>query len=370
MDHYWFSCRLCNGDTQVRVKLKDTPIANAFQDKPGDVKKYPLELAECVSCGHVQLRHIIPDDVIFPKPERTKSREQAQYFYRTPPENLAYLKNQASAIRGMFPKARSVVEIGANNGLFLDALADEGFRVYGVDPCGTGTVFWKQPFDAEVAYQVCRREGGKVDVIVANNVLAHIVDLDAVFDGIGLLLSPEGSLIFEVQYFKDMADNGYFDMIYHEHRDYHRVETLRRFLKKHGLYIHQVDRIPNHGGSIRIYAGFKEYSSYPVDEEIDWQAFQSKIDRVCSKQIEKGTILFGAPAKATTLLHNMDCVDKIQFCVDDTYIKQDKFLPGTSIKIYPTTILSGTETVLLASWNYADIIKAKWPELTLINPHE
>lgn len=353
-------CRLCGGVVETKLKLKDTPIANAFQDNPGEAQKYPLELAQCINCEHVQLKHVIPDSIIF----------SPNYYYRTPEANLEYLARQAKNLYSMAKGKHSALEIGANNGLFLNALSDAGFKqVYGVDPAGTGTVFWKEPFTSEFARKIRRR--GKMDVVVANNVFAHIDNLEDVFDGIDYILSDFGLLVFEVQYFKDLSDNGLFDMIYHEHRDYHTINPLLRFCIKKGLWANHVEIIPNHGGSIRFYCSRDNYSAYPRDESIDWDLFKSKVAKTCSKEVKPGTVLFGAPAKATTLLHNMDCIDKIAFCVDDTYGKQGKYIPGTEIKIYPSSKLDGFKgDVLLASWNYKDVIQKRFPDLTLINPHE
>lgn len=352
-------CRLCGGATEVKLKLKDTPIANDFQDSPGDAVKYPLELSECTECEHVQIRHVIPDNIIF----------NSDYFYQSPEANKPYLEDLASRLATLAPKGLAV-EIGSNNGLFLSCLAKGFKQVIGVDPCGSGTTFWKLPFNPDTARMILEREG-KADLIVANNVFAHIDNLDEVFDGIELLLSDKGFLVFEVQDFTSLAKHGLFDMIYHEHRDYHTINPMLKYLIRKGLYPNIMERIPNHGGSLRFICSYDDYVVYPVNDKIDWDDFKAKIDNTCGKIIKPGTVLFGAPAKATTLLHNMNNIENIDFCVDDTPIKQGKYIPGTSIKIYPTSKLDGFKgDVLLSAWNYKDVIQKKYPEINFINPHE
>ena len=362
------NCRLCGGKTTVKLKLKDTPIANALQNEPGEVEKFPLWLAEC-SCGHIQLRHVIPDEVVFPQGGTSKS-ERIPYYYQTPAANKVYLTEQANRLRKTYPSAETVVEIGSNNGTYLDILHDAGFsKLIGVDPCGTGTTFWKMPFSTSTV-QLIR---DKADLVLANNVFAHIDDLNDVFDAVKVILEPEGALIFEVQYFIDMAKDGLFDMIYHEHRDYHTINPLLKFILSKGMYPNKVERIPNHGGSIRVTASYSDDVAYPINETIDWDAFESKIERTCSRKVKPGTVLFGAPAKATTLIHNMDCIENIAYCVDDTPIKQGKYLPGTDIKIYPTDKLlsfnSHKGDVILTAWNYKDVIQPRFPNINFINPH-
>lgn len=351
-------CRLCGGNTEVKLRLKDTPIANDLQDFAGKALKYPLELSQCIECEHVQIRHVIHDSIIF----------TSDYVYQTPEANRPYLKELATELATM--RKGLAVEIGSNNGLFLNLLAEAGFdKVIGVDPCGSGTTFWKLPFNPSTA-QMIVDHSGQADLIVANNVLAHIDDLNEVFDGIQILLSPKGLLVFEVQDFKALADNGLFDMIYHEHRDYHTINPLLKYILRKGLYPNKVEHIPNHGGSIRFYCSYDDYVAYPVNESINWDALQAKINTACNQNVPRGTVLFGAPAKAVTLLYNMDCMDNIAFCVDDTPSKQGKYLPGTDIKIYPTSKLHGFKgQVLLAAWNYKEVIQAKFPEIQFINPH-
>jgi hypothetical protein len=242
----------------------------------------------------------------------------------------------------------------------------------GVDPCaplGIGAV--GQPFTYELA-----RKMPPVDLIVANNVLAHVDDLWDVFHGIDHLLKEDGALVFEVQYFPSMVSSGLFDMIYHEHRDYHTLNPWPRFLKRFGLVITQVDFIDTHGGSIRLFCERPGIGKDVDIDIIDWRAFKHRIEaEKCSllEQIHAVTgplVAFGATAKACTLIHQLGIAERIDFCIDSTESKQYRYLPGTDIQILPPDRLLATtkKSILLTAWNFESAIRAQYPQAHFIVP--
>ena len=356
--HY---CRLCNSRVEAKLKLNPTPIANSFPDKPMTGEIIPLELRECVSCQHVQIGHVVPDSVLY----------GASYKYETPAAQIPELDMQAQFLREIYPSARTVLEIGANNGLFVDSLYRAGFEAEGIDPSGSHDHVLKLPFTAKFA-----KHYPTTDIIVAKNVFAHIDDLNDVFNGIDKVLAEDGVLIFEVQYFLNMAERGEFDMIYHEHRDYHTLAPLVPFLAKHGLGMFHVERLPNHGGSIRIHC--KRGDGMPIAEKtIDWDAFTSRVHTSCAALInevenaKEQIILLGAPAKACTLIHQTGIADKIAYAVDNTPQKQGRYIAGTKIKILPEKTLMQSKSgkaLLLAAWNYEDIFRKRYPDFDFIVP--
>ena len=334
-------CRLCGCSVELAFMLKPTPIANSFPDKPdSNAERYALDLMQCVGCGHIQQR-LVGEGLY------------EDYRYRTPAAVKEHLAPVARKIATENPGGR-VLEIGSNNGMFLECLMAEGLDVLGVDPASTHYMGIKDYFGERVAATL-----GEFDVIVANNVFAHIDDLDDVFRGISKCLSPSGQLIFEVQYLIDMLETGAFDMIYHEHMDYHHVSPLKPFLRKHGLVMVDCERIKTHGGSIRVTAQKVgvECDSWP--ERIDWAEFSRKLSIAREHANSLGKVqAFGATAKATTLISQLGLEDKIEFVVDNTPEKQGRYIPGTDIPIYPVEKLHDGP-VLMTAWNYEKEIRAQ-----------
>tara|TARA_R110000868_G_C10914988_1_gene765232 strand:- start:863 stop:1975 length:1113 start_codon:yes stop_codon:yes gene_type:complete len=363
MSYERHDCRLCGGNVETKLRLNPTPVANAFPDADETSEFYDLELKQCVECQHVQIGHIIPDDLIY----------SSRYKYSTPSVQIAALKKQAESLKKQYPAARKVLEIGSNNGINLSCLKGVFDSVIGCDPVGNGLDTLPYAFDSVTASMI-----GEVDLIVANNVFAHIDNLVSVFRAMSNILNRNGAIVFEVQYFLDMAEKGLFDMIYHEHRDYHTVIPLVKFLQRFGLGIRKVEHLLNHGGSIRVHCGFG-ISAPMVEKSVDWEQFAESIDEYiaqCRREIlnsKAQVIAFGASAKACTLIHQLGMADKIAYCVDNTPAKQGKYIAGTNIEIYPESILTqskSSKTLLLTAWNYKDVIMAKYPDFDFIVPFQ
>jgi SAM-dependent methyltransferase len=264
-------------------------------------------------------------------------------------------------LKQRYPWAKKVMEIGSNNGLYLEELRKVGFDAVGVDPNATSDI--SAPFSSALAYTL-----GQVDIIVANNVLAHVDDLWDVFRGIDRMLGMDGVLVFEVQDLDEMLRGGLFDMMYHEHRDYHSRGPLERFLKRWGLEIDDSIALETHGGSARYYCR----------RPLVWRLFAGKI-KLAKTDIQAQLIdvdspiaCFGATAKACTLIHHFGLADKIDYCVDDTPEKQGRYIPGTNIQIFPTSHLQEVppKAVIMTAWNFKEVLLAKYPNLPWIIPFE
>lgn len=350
------SCRLCGGEGRVMLSLTPTPIANSFPAYVDlDAERFPLDVQECFDCGHVQLKDHVAVDWV-------------DYRYSTPEAVRPHLAQAAAHLRDRYPDASTVLEIGSNNGLYVEELNKVHFDAYGVDPCATVGI--RAPFSAALTENL-----EPVDLIVANNVLAHVDDLHDVFKGIDRLLKDDGALVFEVQYFPELMASGAFDMIYHEHRDYHTLEPLPRFLRKYGLLVNCVQDVGTHGGSKRLYCerpgiGMPCFD-YPYK---DWRAFKRRIREANDDVLEQldnanGPIVaFGATAKACTLIHHFGIADRIDYAVDSTPAKHGRYIPGTAIKIWPPQDFTGNEVFLLTAWNFADVIVPQYPQHQFIVP--
>jgi SAM-dependent methyltransferase len=345
-------CRLCYGPTRVMLSLTPTPIANSFPAHPDkDAERFPLDIAECVDCGHVQQDYQATIDWV-------------DYRYKTPDANRQHLAEAAADLKQRYPWAKKVLEIGSNNGLYLEELRKVGFDAVGVDPNAKSDI--SAPFSSALAYTL-----GQVDIIVANNVLAHVDDLWDVFRGIDRMLGMEGVLVFEVQDLESMMARGLFDMMYHEHRDYHSYGPIERFLKRWGLEIDWSASLSTHGGSRRYFCRRPER----------WRQFSETIKRAkVSLQWQlinldgpEGPLAcFGATAKACTLIHHFGLADVISYCVDDTPEKQGRYIPGTNIQIFPTSHLQEVppKAVIMTAWNFKEVLLAKYPNLPWIIPFE
>lgn len=358
-------CRLCLSKVEMKLALTPTPIANAFTEEAsgGMCMKYPLDLCECPSCGHVQLGLSISGDTLF-----------QNYKYRTPEVERIRLAEYAAKLAQRFPFALGtssgrgtdrpkVIEIGSNNGLFVNELRTAGFFAVGIDPSGpqTGMPRWFNSKTAKnIAYSL-----GKMKMILANNVFAHVDDLRNIFVGIDRVLDDDGVVIFEVQYFPKMVDLGAFDMVYHEHKSYHTLKPLPRFLAKFGMCMFDYEHLDTHGGSIRVYCKRGSDGIKVPDEVIDWALFKSRIDdekERINKSLTGRVAAFGATAKATTLIHHFGLQDKISYCVDETPEKKGLFVPGTNIRIVGVDALESQppDMMLLTAWNYADYIRSRF----------
>jgi hypothetical protein len=173
-----------------------------------------------------------------------------------------------------------------------------------------------------------------------------------------------------------MVKGGMFDMIYHEHKDYHTLSPLRLPLKKFGLGVYHVEHLPTHGGSIRVFCRRGETAVLLQDPPINWPEFQARIDsegeRLRSELNGCKIAAFGATAKACTLIHHFQLADKIAYCVDETPEKQGRYIAGTNIEIVSPAMLHSDkpDAILLTAWNYASVLKPRFSRDRVIVPFE
>jgi SAM-dependent methyltransferase len=345
---------------------------------------YPLRIHFCKKCGLVQNLDVISPTTLFKK-----------YYYLSSVSLSEHFQRYAEEMKKRFlDKYSFVVEIGSNDGVLLSPLKKMSIKALGVDPAsniakiaekkGVKTIVGY--FGVEVAEKILK-QNGKADAILANNVLAHIDDMNDVFKGIVKLLEPKGVLIFEVHYLPDLLKKMQYDFFYSEHLSYYSLSSLVPFLSKYNLEIFDVRRIQIHSGSIRVYAQFKKSGDNKVcksvrdlhEQELKFKRLTERYLKVfCTKvykhkeDIKKLLINikknrqkiagYGAGGRANTLL-NFCGIDKdiLDYVVDDSPERQGKFTPGTHIPIVSPDVFrkDNIKYCLLLAWNYKEIIMKK-----------
>ena len=378
------TCRLCGGTRLALVlELAPTPPANAFVpreelDKPQQT--FPLDVFFCEDCGHVQLLDVVDPAVLF---------ENYVYVSGTSPSFVAHFENYAKGILDQFKPAPGslVLDIGSNDGTLLRFLQQAGMKVLGVDPARNiaeeatrkGIKTLPAFFSPKLAAEI-RAQYGPASVITANNVFAHIDNLEAIVEGIRALLAPDGVFVFEVSYLVDVFQNTLFDTIYHEHLDYHSVKPLVPFFRRLGMELIEAVRVGSHGGSLHGVAQLKG-GPHPVGKSVaeavaneeklgldraetfrqfgrNINALKTNLGKLLRELKAKGKMIagFGAPAKATTLMYHFGIgPDLIDFIVDDSPLKQNLFTPGYHVPVVPSSAMyeQRPDYVLILAWNFA-----------------
>lgn len=380
-------CRICkNPKPSNFLSLGPTPLANSFLKIEDLVKTepcFPLDVVFCQICGLVQLDHVVPPEVMF-----------RDYIYvsstsRTMPQHFASYADEI-ATRFVHAPKDIVLEIGSNDGCLLRAFQKLGVRTLGVEPASNlaeaasayGIETVNDFFCTRTAREVLGRTG-PVTVIVGNNVLAHMGDLHDVVAGMEALLGLNGVAVFEVPYLLDTLQKNEFDTIYHEHLYYFSLRPLMRLFESGGMRVFDAQRVPVHGGSLRIYVA-RESSSQKVlpsvanllskeeaaqlDSLETYQAFARNV-----KALENDLMLllremkgsggrlagYGAPAKGNTLLNHFRIgVDILDFIVDRNPRKQGMYTPGMHIPVVSVERLleEQPDYALVLAWNFAEEI--------------
>ncbi len=383
-------CRSC-GATELRaiLDLGRTPLANALltaQQVTEPEAVYPLELVFCPACTLVQITETVPPEQLFRK-----------YFYLSSFSDT--LLRHAEEIAGQLSSSRRldnnslVIEIASNDGYLLQYYKRASIPVLGIEPATNiarvaederGIPTLSEFFGPALAAEL-GKQGKYADVIHANNVLAHVADLNGFVRGLHLLLKDDGCAVIEVPYVKDMIDRTEFDTIYHEHLCYFSLTALDRLFRSHNLVIQDVYRLPIHGGTLRIYVGkdkpaseatqsssthglLEEEKAWAVGEFEFYRGFGEKVERLRSdlltllrdlKAHDKQIAVYGASAKGSTLLNCFGIGrETLDYVVDRSTAKQGYYTPGTHLPIYAPENLLETmpDYVLLLTWNFADEI--------------
>ncbi len=388
------TCRAC-GAARLRafLSLGPQPLANAFLRSPeafAGEARYPLDLCICEGCALVQLADVIDPGVLF-----------RDYIYVTGISETIAKHNRAYArtVADLLALASSdlVVELASNDGSLLACFRDLGVRTLGVEPAtniaamarNQGLETLNEFFDADLGTRI-RETHGAARAVIGNNVLAHVDDTQGFLRGAARLLAPDGLVIVEVPYAGEMLERLEYDTVYHEHLCYFSVSALLRLCEAVGLVAVRLDRVPVHGGSLRLYAGLAahhrahaadvravaeaERAGDGVASPARWERFAR--DVVAQKQAllallrglkAEGRSLagYGAPAKGNTLLNYCGIgPDLLPYTVDRSPYKVGTFTPGTHIPVLSaeTLLERRSDRVLILAWNLAEEIVSQQTE--------
>lgn len=382
------TCRLCKSKRLKRIlDFGSTPPANAFLKKSQLEKKedfFPLVVNFCTDCGQLQLSHVVNPEILF---------RHYVWVSSTSKVTVTHFEEYARSVfkELKMKKGDLVVEMGSNDGVLLKPFKALGAQVLGVDPARNvaqrasreGIPTLPHFFTTNIAKRIVKKYG-KATVVCANNVFAHINNLDDIMHAVGELLNPDGAFIIEAPYNIDLVEKNLFDIVYHEHLSYLSIRPLDRFFKRFGMRIFDVIKTPVHGGSVRIFVAFdgaKHRTKKSVQQFVDlekqkklhdidtYRRFASQIKKKRAalsnllrniKKQNKRIAGYGAPAKSTTLLHHFNIgKETLEFIVDDSPYKQGLFTPGKHIPVVATDELyqKKPDYVLILAWNFADSIK-------------
>ena len=381
------TCRSCrHAELRPILSLGRTPLANALLTEPEldqPEETFPLDLVFCPACSLVQITETVPPEVLF--------REYAYLssFSDTVVQNAGDIVRRLIGLENLGPQSLAI-EIASNDGYLLQHYHHKGIPVLGIEPAANiarvareerGIPTLSEFFGSALAEELSAT-GNSADVLHGNNVLAHVADLNGVVRGIATLLKPRGVAVIEVPYVKDLIDHCEFDTIYHEHLCYFSLTALDRLFRRHGLVIRDVERIPIHGGSLRIFASradaaapspavialLAEEAAWGVEREDFYRGFGVKVERLRDSLVGllrdlKGQgrriAAYGASAKGSTLLNFFQIGDEtLDFVVDRSTVKQGRFTPGTHLPILaPEQLLQRRpDYLLLLTWNFAEEI--------------
>lgn len=379
------TCRICHSpEIQPVLSLGTTPLADALRQKEQLLQaesKFPLNVAFCPHCSLVQLLETVPPDVLF--------CQDYPYYSSFSPALLQHSRaNAVDLIKSRRLNANSlVVELASNDGYLLKNFVEYGIPVLGIDPAegparaaekiGVPTVC---TFFGENLARELSANGKTSDVIIGNNVLAHVADLHGFVEGIRILLKEDGVAVIEMPYVKDLVDHCEFDTIYHEHLCYFSVTALDRLFRMHSLFLNDVKRLSIHGGSLRIYVEKEENVSATVRamlqteaaekvDQIDYyrdfahrvEGIRTELQRLLQRLKQQGARIaaYGAAAKGSTLINYSDIgTELVDFVVDRNTHKQGLYMPGQHIPVLaPEALLErNPDYVLLLAWNFAEEI--------------
>ncbi|KZX13840.1 class I SAM-dependent methyltransferase [Methanobrevibacter curvatus] len=378
-------CRHCGHELKWEfVDLFNSPPSNSYLSKDqlneGEVS-YPLKVFVCDNCFLVQIDEYKKSDKIF--------NETYTYFSSY---SSSWLKHSKNYVDMIIPKLgldndSFVIEIASNDGYLLQYFQEKNISSLGIEPTSSTAKIAKEKginviedfFNSSLATKL-----QKSDLILGNNVLAHVPNINDFVKGLKLALKPNGTITMEFPHLLNLIKYTQFDTIYHEHFSYLSLMTVQRIFKSQGLKIYDVEELQTHGGSLRIYATHIENSSIPINDNLEiiinkeklakldkiegYKNFELKVQQVKwnllnfllnAKKEGKTVVAYGAAAKGNTLLNYSGIKsDAIKFVVDASPYKQNKYMPMSHIPIVceETIRKEKPDYILILPWNIKDEI--------------
>lgn len=381
-------CRFCGATLRhTFVDLGMSPLCESYVslEQVNQMEPfYPLLVYTCGECFLVQLEAYVSADHIF---------SDYAYFSSFSDSWVEHARRYTEQMVDRFGLSAGsrVVELASNDGYLLQHFVARGIPALGVEPAANvaeaavakGVPTLVKFFGVATAREMAA-DGAKADLLIGNNVLAQVPDLNDFVGGMRILLGPQGVITLEFPHLMKLIAENQFDTIYHEHFCYFSFTTLVKILAAHELVVFDVEELPTHGGSLRVYGRHAEDLSKPVgprvgallereaeggwDDLETYASFGEKVKEtkrklltflIKAKRDEKSVAGYGAPGKGNTLLNYCGIrTDFLDYTVDRNPYKQGKFLPGTHIPIFPPEKLAETKPdyVLILPWNIKDEI--------------
>lgn len=380
-------CRHCNSELKVPlIDLGVTAPSNSYLENKQlikDEKVYPLKVLVCSKCWLVQTEDFVGAEQMF-------SHDYA-YFSSFSSTWLNHAKQYVEMISEKLQLSNEscVVEIAANDGYLLQYMRQKKIPCYGIDPTyGTASFARKKGiemivdfFTPKLAYDLFNKNR-QADLMIANNVLAHVPDINGFVESFSILLKPSGVITFEFPHLLNLIEKNQFDTIYHEHYSYLSVVVVQAILKNFNLEIFNIDELPTHGGSVRVYAQKNSSGKFLIDPSVDkilkkeikagvkttnyYKSLQKNADEIkenfillLNKLHDQGykVAAYGAAAKGSTLINFSGVTSELISCVaDKNTSKQGKLLPSSHIPIVSEADLINykPDYVLILPWNIKD----------------
>jgi methylation protein EvaC len=387
------SCLFCDSQRLgLVVNFGDVGLAGAFlkPEQFATERTFPLNVHFCHDCYGVQVTDMVPADVMF---------QNYFYFSSSIGTLREHFKQSAAEVTARFldPATATVLEFGCNDGVLLRPLADQGIRtVIGVDPASNVVATINDAritvvndyFTEAVANRIVATHG-KVNLIMANNVFAHIPDIQGTTRAVAAALHDDGVFAFEVHYLGKVINDMQYDMIYHEHLYYYSLLAVMNLMERHGLVVFDLKPIPIHAGSIRFYvckAGSKHsaavssaVTALAADERAQgfdrFETFQRFSDTVAAHKTKLIGLLtelrrqgkriagYGASGRANTMIQYCGIThEHLDYMIDDAPAKAGFFTPKSHLEIHPSSVLdqaNAPDYVLVFAWSFFDEIKKK-----------
>lgn len=386
------TCRICSSSDLTKfLSLGNHPPVDTFvsEQEFADEKRYPLDVYFCRHCSLVQLCDVVSPEELF--------HNEYAYFSSASQPLVRHFEAYATSLkaRNCISPNDLIIDIGSNDGIFLQFFTKD-YRVLGVEPADNVATVAREKgietiteFFNEAGAKKIRDKYGEAKVISASNVFAHIDDIDEIIRGVKALLAKDGVYIFEAHYLVDLIEKVEFDTIYHEHLCFYSVKPLQYLFDRFDMEIFDVERVAQHGGSIRVFTRRK--SGLPIEKSVNellaleaklglhaeevFLGFQEKVESIKDTLVNmirgfraehKKIVGYGAPAKGNTLLNFCEFTPQdLEYISDTTPHKIGLFTPGSHIQVVSPEVYK-TDTpdyILLLAWNYREFILEKEKEL-------